>query len=75
MKNYIGLVVTACIVPGIAFAGLTEAQRKSQLEKALGIIVAAATPQKPADHRDKMIKEYIDAKSSKGFAIEPVNGD
>jgi hypothetical protein len=73
--KYIGSIVCICILPGLAFAGLTESQRKSQLEKALGIIVAAATPQKPADQREKLIKEYIDAKSNKGFAIEPVNSD
>jgi hypothetical protein len=33
------------LLPGIAFAALTNTERKSQFEKAFASIMAAATPQ------------------------------
>jgi hypothetical protein len=73
--KYIGWIICICVLPGIAFAGLTEAQRKSQFEKALGTIIAVLTPQKFSDQREQIIKDYLEAKINKGQAVEPANGE
>lgn len=41
--------ICLCLLPGLAFAGLSRIERKSQFEKALSSIMAAATPQYLAD--------------------------
>jgi hypothetical protein len=59
-----------CLIPGIAFAASTETPRVSVFEKALNVILATVTPQVPEATRERIIKEYEDAKANKGQAIE-----
>jgi hypothetical protein len=73
--KYFGWIICICLLPRIAFAGLTDVQRKSQFEKALGLIIAAATPQKASGQREKMIKDYMESRPNKGFSIEPISSE
>jgi hypothetical protein len=67
-------IVCACIIPSTAFGGLTNAERKSQFEKALSVIISAATPQVPASVRERIIKDYLEAKLNKGLAVQLADG-
>jgi hypothetical protein len=62
------------LLPGLAFAGLSQAERKSQFEKALGSIMAAATPQVQENFRDTLIRDYVNAKPNKGQAVQVGSG-
>jgi hypothetical protein len=70
--KYIGWIVCICILPGIALAGLTSAQRKSEFEKALSIIIASTTPDVSQDGRESLIARYSDGKPNKGLAVQDV---
>jgi hypothetical protein len=63
-----------CLIPGIAFAGSTETPRVSVFEKALNVILATVAPQVPEASRERIIKDYEDAKANKGQAIELIGG-
>jgi hypothetical protein len=73
--KYFRWLTFVCLVPGLAYAGLTNAQRKSEFEKALSLIISSATPQVPPDTRETMIREYQEARINKGFAVELVNAN
>jgi hypothetical protein len=73
--KYFRWLISICLVPGIAYAGLTNAQRKSEFEKALNLIISSAAPQMFTDDREKMIKDYLDATPNKAQTIEPARGD
>ncbi|WMT75708.1 hypothetical protein [Bradyrhizobium sp. Ash2021] len=70
--KFMGWVGCICLIPGIAFAGLTTAQRKSQFERALGLVISAVTPDMPVDERDRLIEAYMNGKSNKGLAVQDV---
>lgn len=61
-------------MPSAAFGGPTTAERKSQFEKALAVIIATATPQLSANVRERVIKDYVDAKPHKGLAAQLSDG-
>jgi hypothetical protein len=69
-----GWAVCLCLLPGLAFAGLSKAERKSQFERALGSIVAAATPQVPENVRDTLVRDYVNVKPNKGQAVQVAGG-
>jgi hypothetical protein len=62
------------VLPSAACAGPISAERKSQFEKALGVIISTATPQVSAAVRERLIREYGDAKPNKGQAVQLVDG-
>jgi len=68
----IGWIVGICVLPGIAFAGLTGAQRKSQFESALSLIIASTTPNVSLNERESLIRNYVDGKPNKGLAVQDV---
>jgi hypothetical protein len=70
----LGWAVCLCLLPGLAFAGLSKAERRSQFEKALGSIMAAATPQVQESLRDTLIRDYANAKPNKGQAVQVGSG-
>jgi hypothetical protein len=63
-------MICACIIPSAAFGGPTTAERKSQFEKALAVIISTATPQVSASVRERIITDYVDAKPHKGLAAQ-----
>jgi hypothetical protein len=67
-------IVGLCLLPNLAMAALTNAERKSQFEKAMAAIVAIATPQVVPLNRDQLIKDYLEAKPNKGQAVQLVDG-
>jgi hypothetical protein len=58
----------------VVFAGVSDAPRKSEFEKALKVIVTTVAPHWPAAEADRIIKAYEDAQANKAFAIEPIYG-
>jgi hypothetical protein len=72
MKVLTFLVVFLAL-PGVAMAALTNAERKSQFERAMASIMAAATPAVHPTLRDTLIKDYLAWKPKKGQAVELVN--
>jgi hypothetical protein len=70
----LGLVLFLCLMSSAALAGPTSAERKSQFERALSLIMAAATPQIATLNRDALIKDYIKAKPNKAQAVQLVDG-
>ena len=70
----IGLIVVAGLVASSAYAGEISTERKSLFEKAMDAIMAAATPKVPDMLREKLIRDYVDAKPNKAQAVEPVGG-
>jgi hypothetical protein len=72
MKVLTFLVVFLAL-PGVAMAALTNAERKSQFERAMASIMAAATPAVHPTLRDTLIKDYLACKPNKGQAVELVN--
>lgn len=69
--KYAALIVCICTLPGVANAGLTNAQRKSQFERALGAIIASAAPQIFTSARERLIAEYLAGKGNRALAFEP----
>jgi hypothetical protein len=67
-------ILAVCLIPGIVFAGSTETPLKSVFEKALNVILATVAPQMSVSWRERIIKEYEDAKANKGQAIELISG-
>jgi hypothetical protein len=55
---------------GVAMAALTNAERKSQFERAMASIIAASTPTVFGYVRDTLIKDYVACKPNKGQAVE-----
>lgn len=67
-------LVLLLMLPSMAMAALTNAERKSQFERAMASIMAAATPAVHPTLRDTLVKDYVACKPNKGQAVEPVNG-
>jgi len=72
--KFAACIVCALVLPTTVLAGPTSAQRKSQFEKALGLIMASSTPGLSTLMREDLIKDYLDAKPNKGQAVELVGG-
>jgi hypothetical protein len=62
-------LVVLCLLPGAAVAGLSSIERRSQFEKAMIALMAAATPQLQSAIRDQAAKAYIDAAHNKAWAV------
>lgn len=58
-----------CLLPSAALAALSSSERKSQFEKAMIALMAAATPQLQSAVREKTIKEYLEAAPNKAQAV------
>ncbi len=65
-------LVVFLALPGVAMAALTNAERKSQFERAMASIIAASTPTVFGFVRDTLIKDYLACKPNKGQAVELV---
>jgi hypothetical protein len=65
-------LVVFLALPGVAMAALTNAERKSQFERAMASIIAASTPTIFGFVRDTLIKDYLACKPNKGQAVELV---
>jgi hypothetical protein len=63
-------VMALCLLPTVAIAALTNAERKSQFEKAMASIMAANSPTVFGYVRETLIKGYIACKPNKGQAVE-----
>ena len=68
----ISWIASFCLIPGIAFAALSTAERKSQFERALGLVINSTTPDMPADERKRLINAYVEGKPNKGLAVQDV---
>jgi len=68
----ISWIASICLIPGIAFAALSTAERKSQFERALGLVINSTTPDMPADERKRLINAYVEGKPNKGLAVQDV---
>jgi len=66
-------LVVFLALPGVAMAALTNAERKSQFERAMASIIAASTPTVFGYVRDTLIKDYLACKPNKGQAVELVH--
>jgi hypothetical protein len=67
-------LLVAILLPSAAMAALTSAERKSQFEKAMSAIIAAATPTLNAVTREQIVKDFVNAKPNKGQAINLADG-
>jgi hypothetical protein len=72
--KYGAWIICLFVLPSAAVAGPTNAERKSQFEKALAVIISTATPQVSAAVRERVIKDYVDAKLHKGLAVQLTDG-
>jgi hypothetical protein len=72
--KYAAWIICVFVLPGAALAGPTTAQRKSQFEKALAVIMSTATPGIGNLSRDDLIRDYLEAKLNKGQAVQLVDG-
>jgi hypothetical protein len=68
--KWIPPIICIFIFPGVALAGPTTAERKSQFEKALSLIMSSSTPGVPASGRDDTIRDYLATKPNKGQAVQ-----
>lgn len=64
----------ALVWPTTLFAGLTTAERKSQFEKAMTLIMTSATPKTPLENRERLLRDYMNAARNKAQAIELTEG-
>jgi hypothetical protein len=71
--NLLKSLVVFVLLPGAAMAALTNAERKSQFEKAMASIIAASTPTVFGFVRETLIKDYVTCKPNKGQAVELVH--
>ena len=65
-------LVVCIVVPSAAMAALTNAERKSQFEKAMASLIAASTPTVTGPVRDMLVRDYLACKVNKGQAVELV---
>jgi hypothetical protein len=66
-------VIALCLLPTAAIAALSNAERKSQFEKAMASIMAANTPTVSGYLRDSLIRDYVACKANKGQAVELIS--
>jgi hypothetical protein len=72
--NWIVWTICLVVMPSAALASPTSAQRKSQFEKALSLIMASSTPSVGNLLRDDLIKDYLEAKPNKAQAVQLADG-
>jgi hypothetical protein len=72
--KFLKLLVIFAGIPSAALAALSNAERKSQFEKAMASIIAANHPSMSVQVRERLVKEYTACKSHKGQAVELSNG-
>jgi hypothetical protein len=78
--KYVAIVLAIFVWPSAAsafeqYAALSSAKRdKSELAKAMSLIMSAATPSLGAAVRERLIKDYEEGKPHKAQAVEPVGG-
>lgn len=72
--KYVACIIYVLVLPSAVLAGPTTAQRKSQFEKALSLIMASSTPALSTLLREDLIKDYVEAKPNKGQAVQLVDG-
>src|SRR5438067_957186 len=71
--KFVRWLVVLCLLPSAAIAALSSTERKSQFEKAIIALMAAATPQMQSTAREKTIKDYLEAKPNKAQAVHLSN--
>jgi hypothetical protein len=71
----VGLIVAAGLLASSAYAGPISTERKSLFERALDAIMASATPHVSDLLRQRLIRDYVDAKANKAQAVELVGGN
>ena len=70
MKSLAG-TVCLCLYAGVALAGPTTGERKSQFEKALSAVIASITPDASKSVRDSLIEGYENGKDNRAMAVQP----
>jgi hypothetical protein len=69
----IGAVLCVGLLATAAMAGPTTAERKSQFEKAMHVIMASTMPKIAEATRDRIIRDYLATAPNKAQAVEPVS--
>lgn len=69
-SKFMTWALALCLLPSAAIAALTSAERKSQFEKAMASIMAAATPALSDDRRKGLLDRYLACKPNKSQAVE-----
>jgi hypothetical protein len=67
-------ILCASLVATAALAGPISAERKSQFEKGMSLILAAVLPAMSENLRQTVIKDYLESQPNKAQAIEPTTG-
>ncbi len=67
-------LLCAMLLTSAAVAGPITAERKSQFEKAMNVIMASVTPKLIDLQRERLVRDYVEGKPNKGQAVEPVEG-
>jgi hypothetical protein len=76
--RYLAVILTIAILPSAVsasdqFAALSSTRRdKSELAKALSLIISTATPKISSETREKLVKDYEELAAHKGQAVELV---
>jgi hypothetical protein len=73
--KFAACIICVLVLPSAVIAGPTTTLRKSQFEKAIGLIMASSTPRLSSLTRDDLIKDYLDTKPNKGQAIQLDGGN
>lgn len=71
MKRFL-LFLIFVLCADVCVAGVSDAPRKSEFEKALKVVLTTVAPQTPIAAVDDRIKKYEDMQANKGLAIEPI---
>ncbi|MBW7969809.1 DUF4189 domain-containing protein [Bradyrhizobium sp. BR 10289] len=74
MKTFAQFLICASLLASPAIAGPTTAERKSQFEKAMNLIIATISPRMSERVREGVVHDYVESEPNKGQAIEPVSG-
>jgi hypothetical protein len=64
------LSLLVLLAPAVARAEPTP----FQFEKALSLVIGAVAPQRPADQRERIVRNYVNAQGNKALAIELLSG-
>jgi hypothetical protein len=70
----IGTIVCAGLLVSSANAGPINAERKSEFEKAMNIVIATVAPNLSKTTREIVIREYLESEPNKAQVIEPTEG-
>jgi hypothetical protein len=72
--KYAAWIICVCCLPNIALASPTTAERKSQFEKAISLIMTSATPTVSPFDRERLLREYMNGRRNKGQAVQLLIG-